>query len=41
MVEDLYRVTCGIFQINFYNNLFNPEKHIKILNKTKLNKNTI
>ena len=32
---------CGIFQISFYDNLFNPNKNSKIQNKTKLNKKTI
>ena len=40
-IQDLDTVTCGIFQIYFYDNLFNPDKHIKIQNKTKLNKKTI
>ena len=37
-IQDLDSVTCGIFQIYFYNNLFNPDKNRKIQNKTKLNK---
>ena len=40
-IQDLDTVTCGIFQIYFYDNLFNPDKHNKIQNKTKLNKKTI
>ena len=40
-IQDLDTVTCGIFQIYFYDNLFNPDKHSKIENKTKLNKKTI
>ena len=40
-IQDLDTVTCGIFQIYFYDNLFNPDKHSKIQNKTKLNKKTI
>ena len=38
---NLDTVTCGIFQIYFYDNLLNPDKHSKIQNKTKLNKKTI
>ena len=38
---NLDTVTCGIFQIYFYDNLLNPDKHSKIQNKTKLNKETI
>ena len=41
MVENLDSVTCGIFQLYFYNNIFNPEKNSKIQDKTKLNKRTI
>ena len=40
-IQDLDSVTCGIFQIYFYGNLFNPDKNSKIQNKTKLNKKTI
>ena len=40
-IQDLNSVTCGIFQIYFYDNLFNPDKNSKIQNKTKLNKKTI
>ena len=41
LIEDLNKVTFGIFQIYFYENLLNPDKHSKIQNKTKLNKKTI
>ena len=34
-------VTCSIFQIYFYDNLFNSDKPSNIQNKTKLNKKTI
>ena len=40
-IQDLDTVTCGIFQIYFYDNLFNPDKHSKIQNKAKLNKKAI
>ena len=40
-VQDLDSVTCGIFQLYFYDNLFNPDKNSKIQDKTKLNKKTI
>ena len=40
-VQDLNSVTCGIFQLYFYDNLFNPNKNSKIRNKTRLNKRTI
>ena len=40
-MQDLDTVTCGIFEIYFYDNLFNPDKSSKIQNKTKLNKKTM
>ena len=40
-IQDLDSVTCSIFQIYFYGNLFNPYKNNKIQNKTKLNQKTI
>ena len=40
-IQNLDSVTCGIFQIYFYDNLFNPDQNSKIQNKTKLNKKTI
>lgn len=40
-IKDLDSITCGTFQIYFYNNLFNPDKKNKIQNKARLNKNTI
>ena len=33
--------TYGIFQIYFYDNLFNPNEKSKIQNKAKLNKKTM
>ena len=40
-VQDLDSVTCGIFQLYFYDNLFNPDENSKIQDKTKLNKKMI
>ena len=40
-VEDLNSVTCGIFQLYFYDNLFNPNENSKIQDKAKLNKRAI
>ena len=37
-VQDLDSVTCDIFQIYFYDNLFNPDQNSKIQNKKRLNK---
>ena len=34
-------MTCDIFQIYFYDNLFNPDKNSKMQNKKQLNKKTI
>ena len=39
-IQDLNSVTCGIFQIYFYDNWFNSDQNSKIQNKTKLNKKT-
>ena len=40
-VQNLDSVTCGIFQLYFYNNLFNPNDISKIQGKAGLNKKTI
>ena len=40
-LQDLDSSTCGIFQIFFYQNLFNPSKNSKIQGETKLNKKTV
>ena len=40
-VQNLNSVTCGIFEIYFYDNLFNPNQASKIQNKKRLNKKTI
>ena len=37
-VPDHHSVTCGIFQIYFYSNLFNPNHSSKIQNKKRLSK---
>ena len=37
-IQDLDSATCGIFQIYFYDNLFNPNKSSKMQNQAKLNK---
>ena len=45
MVEDRIQnfdsVTCDIFQLYFYDNLFNPNENSKIQDKARLNKRTI
>ena len=42
MVEDrVDSSTCGIFQLYFYDNPFNPDENSKIQDKTKFNKKTI
>ena len=40
-VQDLNSSTCRIFQLYFYDNLFNPDKNSKIQGNTKLNKKTV
>ena len=40
-VQDLNSVTCGVFQIYFYQNLFNSNENSKIQNQERLNKRTI
>ena len=37
-IQDLDSATCGIFQINFCENLFNPNEKSKIQEQTKLTK---
>ena len=38
IVQDLDSVTCGVFQIYFFENLFNPDENSKIQDKKRLNK---
>ena len=40
-VQDLNSVICGVFQIYFYDNLFNPNENSKIQDKRQQNKKTI
>ena len=40
-VQDSDSSTCGIFQLYFYENLFNPDENSKIQDKTKLNQKII
>ena len=40
-LQDLDSSTCGIFQIYFSENLFNPDQNSKIQSETKLNKKTV
>ena len=40
-IQDLDSSTCGIFQIFFCENLFNPPEESKIQGETKLNEKTI
>ena len=41
IIQSLNYVTCGIFQLYFYDNLFNSNENRKIQDKTRLNKKTI
>ena len=40
-LQDLESATCGIFQIYFYQNFFNPDQNSKIQGNSKLNKKTV
>ena len=40
-VQDLTSSNCGIFQLYFYKNLFEPNKKSKIINHENLKKRTI
>ena len=40
-IQDLDWNTCGIFQLYFYENLFNPDQNSKIQNDTKFKKSTV
>ena len=40
-IQDLDFATRGIFQLYFYENLFNPEKNSKTQNESKLKKATV
>ena len=40
-IQNLDSVTCIIFQLYFYNNLFNPNENSKIQEKPRLNERTI
>ena len=40
-LQDLNSSTCGIFQLYFYDNLFNPDENSKIQDNTKLTKKTV
>ena len=40
-IQNLVSVTCGIFQMYFYENLFNPNENSKIQDKARLNKRTM
>ena len=40
-VQDLDSSNCGIFQIYFCDNLFNPHENSKIQGNTRFNKKTI
>ena len=39
-IQDLDSATCGIFQLYFYETLFNPDKNSKIQTEPKLKKTT-
>ena len=39
-LQDLDSSTCGIFQLYFYDNLFNPDENSKMQNNSKVNRTT-
>ena len=39
--QELTSSTCGLFQLYFYKNIFNPQEKSKIINHETLNKRTI
>ena len=41
LVQELASSTCGLFQLYFYKNVFNPEEKSKIINPKTLNKTAI
>ena len=40
-LQDLDSSTCSIFQLYFYDNLFNPDENSKIQGNTRLNKKIV
>ena len=40
-IQNLTTSTCGLFQLYFYKNLFDPDEKSKILNHQTLTKNTL
>ena len=40
-LQDLDSSTCGMFQLHFYDSLFNPNENSKIQNDTKLTKRPV
>ena len=40
-IQDLDSATCGIFQLYFYENLFNLDENRKVQKETKLKKTTV
>ena len=40
-LQDLTSTNCGLFQLYFYKNLFDPEGKSKLINHENLNKTTI
>ena len=40
-IQETYLDTCGLFQLYFYQNLFNPNENSKILNGEHYTKKTV
>ena len=40
-IQEIYSDTCGLFQLYFYKNLFDPDENSRILNDEHLTKKTV
>ena len=40
-IQEIYSGTCGLLQLHFYENLFDPDENSKILNDEHFTKKTI
>ena len=40
-IQEIYSDTCGLFQLYFYKNLFDPNENSKILNDEQITKKTV
>ena len=40
-IQEIYSDTCGLFQLYFYKNLFDPDENSKILNDEQITQKTV